>query len=140
MPRLKPLRTQRSKHPRPTAHRVPDHEGQGSDPRWLQGWRRHRPQRRRLRRRCACGHPAPRCPPGSSRSALAGAPPAPPLSDASEVARTGKKFGRQKGGGTARHGDRKAPIFILGGGFEGARPAGPHLRPFAGTRRSAPSA
>jgi large subunit ribosomal protein L4 len=27
----------------------------------------------------------------------------------SEVARTGKKFGRQKGGGTARHGDRRAP-------------------------------
>ena len=26
----------------------------------------------------------------------------------SEVARTGKKFGRQKGGGTARHGDRRA--------------------------------
>lgn len=26
----------------------------------------------------------------------------------SDVARTGKKFGRQKGGGTARHGDRKA--------------------------------
>jgi ribosomal protein L4 len=33
----------------------------------------------------------------------------------SDVARTGKKFGRQKGGGTARHGDRKAPIFIGGG-------------------------
>jgi large subunit ribosomal protein L4 len=30
----------------------------------------------------------------------------------SDVARTGKKFGRQKGGGTARHGDRRAPIFI----------------------------
>src|SRR5947209_9520941 len=28
----------------------------------------------------------------------------------SDVARTGKKFGRQKGGGTARHGDRRAPI------------------------------
>src|SRR5262249_27985134 len=26
-----------------------------------------------------------------------------------DVARTGKKFGRQKGGGTARHGDRRAP-------------------------------
>src|SRR3546814_6339369 len=26
----------------------------------------------------------------------------------SDVARTGKKFGRQKGGGTARHGDRRA--------------------------------
>src|SRR3982750_253569 len=33
----------------------------------------------------------------------------------SEVNRTGKKFGRQKGGGTARHGDRRAPIFIGGG-------------------------
>src|SRR3546814_2554657 len=32
----------------------------------------------------------------------------------SDVARTGKKFGRQKGGGTARHGDRAAPIFIGG--------------------------
>lgn len=39
--------------------------------------------------------------------------PAPPAS--SDVARTGKKFGHQKGGGTARHGDRKAPIFIGGG-------------------------
>jgi len=27
-----------------------------------------------------------------------------------DVARTGKKFGRQKGGGTARHGDRHAPF------------------------------
>jgi large subunit ribosomal protein L4 len=32
----------------------------------------------------------------------------------SDVARTGKKFGRQKGGGTARHGDRRAPIFVGG--------------------------
>ncbi len=39
----------------------------------------------------------------------------------SEVARTGKKFGRQKGGGTARHGDRRAPIFIGGGKAHGAR-------------------
>ena len=39
----------------------------------------------------------------------------------SEVARTGKKFGNQKGGGTARHGDRKAPIFIGGGKAHGAR-------------------
>ena len=39
----------------------------------------------------------------------------------SEVARTGKKFGRQKGGGTARHGDRKAPIFIGGGKAMGPR-------------------
>lgn len=39
----------------------------------------------------------------------------------SEVARTGKKFGNQKGGGTARHGDRKAPVFIGGGKAHGAR-------------------
>lgn len=39
----------------------------------------------------------------------------------SEVARTGKKWGRQKGGGTARHGDRRAPIFIGGGKAHGAR-------------------
>ena len=38
-----------------------------------------------------------------------------------DVARTGKKFGRQKGGGTARHGDRKAPVFIGGGKAHGAR-------------------
>jgi len=39
----------------------------------------------------------------------------------SDVARTGKKWGRQKGGGTARHGDRAAPIFIGGGKAHGAR-------------------
>ncbi|MEN3749182.1 50S ribosomal protein L4 [Sphingomonas sp. HF-S3] len=39
----------------------------------------------------------------------------------SDVARTGKKFGRQKGGGTARHGDRRAPVFIGGGKAHGAR-------------------
>jgi large subunit ribosomal protein L4 len=39
----------------------------------------------------------------------------------SEVSRTGKKFGRQKGGGTARHGDRAAPIFIGGGKAHGPR-------------------
>jgi large subunit ribosomal protein L4 len=39
----------------------------------------------------------------------------------SEVARTGKKFGNQKGGGTARHGDRAAPVFIGGGKAHGAR-------------------
>ena len=39
----------------------------------------------------------------------------------SDVARTGKKFGRQKGGGTARHGDRAAPVFIGGGKAHGAR-------------------
>lgn len=39
----------------------------------------------------------------------------------SDVARTGKKFGRQKGGGVARHGDRAAPIFIGGGKAHGPR-------------------
>ncbi len=39
----------------------------------------------------------------------------------SDVARTGKKFGRQKGSGTARHGDRRAPVFIGGGKAHGAR-------------------
>jgi large subunit ribosomal protein L4 len=39
----------------------------------------------------------------------------------SDVARTGKKFGNQKGGGTARHGDRAAPIFIGGGKAHGPR-------------------
>ncbi len=39
----------------------------------------------------------------------------------SDVARTGKKFGKQKGGGTARHGDRAAPIFIGGGKAHGPR-------------------
>ncbi len=38
-----------------------------------------------------------------------------------DVARTGKKFGRQKGGGTARHGDRRAPIFVGGGKAHGPR-------------------
>ena len=33
----------------------------------------------------------------------------------SDIARTGKKFGRQKGGGGARHGDRRSNIFIGGG-------------------------
>lgn len=32
-----------------------------------------------------------------------------------EVARTRKKFQKQKGSGNARHGDRKAPIFVGGG-------------------------
>ena len=44
-----------------------------------------------------------------------------PTRERSEVARTGKKFGRQKGGGTARHGDRRAPVFIGGGKAHGAR-------------------
>ena len=39
----------------------------------------------------------------------------------SDVARTGKKYGKQKGGGTARHGDRAAPIFIGGGKAHGER-------------------
>ena len=39
----------------------------------------------------------------------------------SDVARTGKKYGRQKGGGTARHGVRRAPIFIGGGKAHGPR-------------------
>ena len=39
----------------------------------------------------------------------------------SDVARTGKKFGNQKGGGTARHGNRRAPIFIGGGKAHGPR-------------------
>ncbi len=39
----------------------------------------------------------------------------------SDVNRTGKKFGKQKGGGTARHGDRRAPIFIGGGKAHGPR-------------------
>ena len=43
----------------------------------------------------------------------------------SDVARTGKKFGNQKGGGTARHGDRRAPIFIGGG-----KAMGPRVRDF----------
>jgi len=43
----------------------------------------------------------------------------------SDVARTGKKLGNQKGGGTARHGDRAAPIFIGGG-----KAHGPRLREF----------
>ncbi len=39
-----------------------------------------------------------------------------------EVARTGKKFGRQKGGGGARHGSRRANIFVGGGVSHGPRP------------------
>jgi large subunit ribosomal protein L4 len=38
-----------------------------------------------------------------------------------DVARSGKKLGRQKGGGTARHGDRRAPVFVGGGKAHGAR-------------------
>ena len=39
----------------------------------------------------------------------------------SDVARTGKKYGKQNGGGTARHGDRRAPIFVGGGKAHGPR-------------------
>lgn len=39
----------------------------------------------------------------------------------SDVARTGKKFGKQKGGGTARHGNRAAPQFVGGGKAHGPR-------------------
>ena len=44
-----------------------------------------------------------------------------PTRERSDVARTGAKFGRQKGGGRARHGDRAAPIFIGGGKAHCAR-------------------
>jgi large subunit ribosomal protein L4 len=47
--------------------------------------------------------------------------PASATRERSDVARTGKKFGRQKGGGVARHGDRRAPIFIGGGKAHGQR-------------------
>ncbi|MEZ5893978.1 MAG: 50S ribosomal protein L4 [Parvularculaceae bacterium] len=39
-----------------------------------------------------------------------------------EVTMTGKKWGRQKGGGTARHGNRAAPQFRGGGTAHGPRP------------------
>ncbi len=39
-----------------------------------------------------------------------------------EVKTTGKRVGRQKGGGTARHGDRGANIFRGGGKAHGPRP------------------
>lgn len=44
-----------------------------------------------------------------------------PTRERSDVARTGKKYGPQKGSGGARHGDRGAPIFIGGGKAHGAR-------------------
>ena len=47
----------------------------------------------------------------------------------SDVARTGKKFGSQKGGGTARHGDRRAPIFVGGGKAHGPRARDLHPSP-----------
>lgn len=40
----------------------------------------------------------------------------------SEVSGTTKKFGRQKGSGGARHGNRKAPLFRGGGKAHGPRP------------------
>ena len=40
----------------------------------------------------------------------------------SNVSVTTKKFGRQKGGGTARHGSRNAPIFVGGGTAHGPHP------------------
>ena len=42
--------------------------------------------------------------------------------DRSEVNVTGKKMSRQKGGGTARHGDRSAPQFRGGGKAFGPKP------------------
>jgi large subunit ribosomal protein L4 len=39
-----------------------------------------------------------------------------------EIARTGKKLGKQKGGGTARHGSRRAPQFRGGGRAFGPTP------------------
>ena len=39
-----------------------------------------------------------------------------------EVAKTGKKLYRQKGTGGARHGSRRAPIFVGGGVAHGPRP------------------
>lgn len=39
----------------------------------------------------------------------------------SDVDRTGKKFGRQKGSGSARHGNRAAPQFVGGGKAHGPR-------------------
>jgi large subunit ribosomal protein L4 len=38
-----------------------------------------------------------------------------------EISRTTKKFGRQKGGGTARHGSRKPGLFVGGGKAFGPR-------------------
>lgn len=39
-----------------------------------------------------------------------------------EVSGTSKKWGKQKGGGSARHGNRKAPLFRGGGKAHGPRP------------------
>ena len=48
------------------------------------------------------------------------------VKDRSEIARTGKKFGNQKGGGGARHGSRRANLFRGGG-----RSFGPVVRSHA---------
>jgi large subunit ribosomal protein L4 len=40
----------------------------------------------------------------------------------SEIARTGKRFGRQKGSGGARHGSRRSGIFVGGGQIHGPVP------------------
>lgn len=50
-----------------------------------------------------------------------------PTRERSDVARTGKKFGKQKGSGGARHGNRGAPIFIGGGKAHGARKRDFHI-------------
>ncbi len=42
----------------------------------------------------------------------------------SEISRTGAKWGRQKGLGRARHGDRKSGIFVGGGKAHGPKPRG----------------
>ena len=42
--------------------------------------------------------------------------------DRSEIAHSTKKLGRQKGGGGARHGSRKAGIFVGGGRVHGPKP------------------
>ena len=47
--------------------------------------------------------------------------PARAAKERADVARTGKKFGKQKGGGTARHGNRAAPQFTGGGKAHGPR-------------------
>src|SRR3569623_1802793 len=52
-----------------------------------------------------------------------------------DVARSGKKYGRQKGGGTARPGDRRAPVFIGGGKAHGARRGQPVADQRAAGRR-----
>src|SRR5438477_12134671 len=50
----------------------------------------------------------------------------------SDVARSVKKFGRQKGGGTARHGDRRAPSRLAGG--KAHRPRAGQFKPPLNTK------